>query len=482
MSKNRSRTAPREAVRPAALRTAYVVAGMLLFTVVAGAAAQLLWASATPESVAAPAVSTAPPTANDDMVSRAVGGDNSVQTLNLYGGGMRPLVEERGGVQTMNIYGPGGQIIAQVVRDGQGSQEVRYLLADHLGSTRVVLDADGTAIARYEYAPYGETTVAGTAGTEVAYRYTGHRYDEGQEVYETPNRVYHPAVGRFLSVDAQREDASPYVYAGNNPVGYVDPTGGGKVPFILIEPSVDRSSAPGIARSIVKLVGAAPGQVASVPASFSNHGRRRSQAFERPLDFIRGQGTVALERNGEFYWLMGGRGETQIPTDFIPAVQKLNAKQRGVAGKIVLLDFTGTGNGQRIKNNLEPSSIDSIVIAARVMSHERHNTGRLAATTFEIHGEVGIYSREAFRSYVRQRVSTRWPNPDSQGLPQLSSGFLDRELPPVTSPLPPGLEHEIFRTPSVPLTSPLSPGLEHEIFRFPSVPPPNLPISGYGEF
>ena len=42
---------------------------------------------------------------------------------------MRPLVEETDGVQMLNIYGPVGQIIAQVVEDGQGGQEVRYLQA-----------------------------------------------------------------------------------------------------------------------------------------------------------------------------------------------------------------------------------------------------------------------------------------------------------------------------------------------------------------
>ena len=64
-------------------------------------------------------------------------------------------------------------------------------------------------MARYEYAPYGGTTVAGAAGTEVQFRYTGHRYDGGQEVYETPARGYEPTMGRFLSVDPQRQDASP---------------------------------------------------------------------------------------------------------------------------------------------------------------------------------------------------------------------------------------------------------------------------------
>ena len=81
--------------------------------------------------------------------------DNSLRTLDMYGGGMRPLVEERGGVQTLNIYGSGGQMIAQMVRDGQGTREVRSLLPDHLGSTRAVVNAEDAVVARYEYAPYG---------------------------------------------------------------------------------------------------------------------------------------------------------------------------------------------------------------------------------------------------------------------------------------------------------------------------------------
>ena len=132
-------------------------------------------------------------------------------------------MEELGGVQTLNIYGPGGQMIAQMVRDGQGTREVRNLLTDHLRSTRAVWDAEGNTAGRYEYAPYGETTVAGGDGTGVQYLYTGYRYDEGQQVDGTLSRGYEPTVGRILGVDPQRRDASPYVYAGNNPVGYGTP-------------------------------------------------------------------------------------------------------------------------------------------------------------------------------------------------------------------------------------------------------------------
>ena len=153
MSKKRSKTAARKGAGPASRWGAYLVVAMLLLLSVTVAASQLLWAEATPEPAAAPAVSTASHAANGEAVSNAPAGDNRAQTVNLYGGGMRPLVEESGGVQTLNVYGPGGQIIAQVVQDGQNTGTVRYLLTDHLGSTRVVLDAEDYAAAGYEYAP-----------------------------------------------------------------------------------------------------------------------------------------------------------------------------------------------------------------------------------------------------------------------------------------------------------------------------------------
>ena len=124
----------------------------------------------------------------------------------MYRDQLRPLVEETGGVQTLNIYGPGGQIIAQVVQDGQ---EVRHLLADLLGSTRVVLDANGNAVARFLYGPHGETTAAGPWAGMVRYRYTGHPWDEAQGVYETPARGYDPTLGRFLSPNPPKGCSEP---------------------------------------------------------------------------------------------------------------------------------------------------------------------------------------------------------------------------------------------------------------------------------
>ena len=230
MAEKRWVASVRKRVNPAPHWGVYLTMGVLLLAV-SGAAAQLLAAPPSPNSVAT--TSTASQAANVAGASSAAGASSSTRTLYVYGDQLRPLVEETGGVQTLNIYGPGGQIIAQVVQDGQGGQEVRYLLADHLGSTRVVLDADGNVVARFEYGPHGETTAVGTAAAEVRYRYTGHPWDEAQGVYETPARGYDPTLGRFLSVDAARQSTSPYIYTGNNPVNKVDPNGLGPVYFFL---------------------------------------------------------------------------------------------------------------------------------------------------------------------------------------------------------------------------------------------------------
>ena len=157
-------------------------------------------------------------------------------TTTIYGNHLRPLVEERDGVQTLNIYGPGNRIVAQVVRDGDGGEEVRHLVADHLGSTRLALDQAGNPVGRFDYNPYGETTASGNAAAELRYRYTGHPGDSPLGNYHTPQRVYDPTLGRFLSVDPMRSEVSPYVYAGDNPVNLVDPTGGVKLgPFYFVD-------------------------------------------------------------------------------------------------------------------------------------------------------------------------------------------------------------------------------------------------------
>ena len=101
-------------------------------------------------------------------------------------------------------------------------------MADHLGSTRsLVGEAKAAVTAAYDYWPYGKVLASSGAGT-THFRFTGHERDAESGLDYMLEREYAYDVGRFLRPDPMQDEypaLSPYAYANNNPLKYVDPDG-----------------------------------------------------------------------------------------------------------------------------------------------------------------------------------------------------------------------------------------------------------------
>ena len=150
-------------------------------------------------------------------------------------------------------YSASGKLIGQsngveFIYDGNGIAGIVYggstyfYRKDAQGNITALIDSSGNVVVRYTYDAWGNHTVRGNDGTEIAeathigninpIRYRGYYFDTEIGLYYLQTRYYDPTTGRFVTIDgiayADPESINGlnlYAYCGNNPVMNVDETG-----------------------------------------------------------------------------------------------------------------------------------------------------------------------------------------------------------------------------------------------------------------
>jgi RHS repeat-associated protein len=155
--------------------------------------------------------------------------------LYWYGTGSDPLDETDLSGNTNNstfneyIFFAGKRIAR---RDYQNN--VNYYFSDHLGSSRIVVSSTGSILDDSDFYPFGvERVVTSSSGNR--YKFTGKERDSESGLDHFQFRNLASTMGRWMSPDpinltAKRlvnpaNTLNKYIYGGNNPLLYTDPTG-----------------------------------------------------------------------------------------------------------------------------------------------------------------------------------------------------------------------------------------------------------------
>ncbi len=106
-----------------------------------------------------------------------------------------------------------------------------YPITDSQGSVRFLTDSTGAIVNSYTYTPYGAGATSNATATTTPYLYTGENLDSETSLTYLRARYYDPSTSRFISRDPVRGvltnplTQNPYIYAGDNPMMYSDPSG-----------------------------------------------------------------------------------------------------------------------------------------------------------------------------------------------------------------------------------------------------------------
>jgi RHS repeat-associated protein len=131
------------------------------------------------------------------------------------------------GVQYKGIQQTGGLVSS----NPSPGADLYYYHPDHLGSSSLITDNNGTLVQHIQYVPFGEVFVeerASASSWQTPYLFNAKELDDETGLYYYGARYYDPRTSVWLSVDPLADKKlwmSSYVYCSNNPTNRVDPDG-----------------------------------------------------------------------------------------------------------------------------------------------------------------------------------------------------------------------------------------------------------------
>ena len=194
-----------------------------------------------------------------------------------------------------------------------------YFHLDHLGSTSILTDSSGEIHEHLRYFPDGETWIQrGPRRPINAYHFSSKLTDPETGFSDFGARFYDPKTSLWLSVDPAFSDGvdgiigrsmmlSPYAYAAQNPIGFVDPDGRDTCSFIYgIECPSLNDVAIAVGRSAINAWGDAKINAAYIR---NNPGTAAVDALETVL--ISGVAIADFESFGGFRYLRENYGDAK---------------------------------------------------------------------------------------------------------------------------------------------------------------------------